>query len=70
MALIKCPECKAQVSNQAASCPKCGFELKQQGAADQVASSFVMLLKVILGGVAVLLGGFLLFLWWFATHAK
>ncbi|VAX17744.1 hypothetical protein MNBD_NITROSPINAE03-237 [hydrothermal vent metagenome] len=25
MALIKCPECSAQVSEQASACPKCGY---------------------------------------------
>ena len=28
MALIKCPECQSEVSDQALSCPKCGFPLK------------------------------------------
>lgn len=28
MALIKCPECNNQISDQADSCPKCGYELK------------------------------------------
>ncbi len=27
MALIKCPECKADVSDNAAACPKCGYAL-------------------------------------------
>lgn len=25
MALIECPECKSEISDQADSCPKCGF---------------------------------------------
>lgn len=28
MALIACPECKQQVSNQAASCPHCGMPIQ------------------------------------------
>lgn len=28
MALIECPECKNKISDQADSCPKCGYELK------------------------------------------
>ncbi len=28
MALIKCPECGGQISDQAASCPHCGYVLK------------------------------------------
>ena len=27
MALIQCPECKAEISDHAASCPRCGFPL-------------------------------------------
>ncbi len=27
MALIKCPECGADVSNVAESCPKCGYPI-------------------------------------------
>ena len=30
MALIKCPECNSQISDQADSCPKCGYELKSK----------------------------------------
>ena len=29
MALIKCPECGNKVSDQAANCPKCGYELRE-----------------------------------------
>ena len=28
MALIKCPECGRQVSNQASACPNCGYPIK------------------------------------------
>ncbi len=37
MALIECPECKAQISDQAAACPQCGFAAAvaaQESAAD------------------------------------
>ena len=30
MALIKCPECKNNVSDKAESCPKCGYELNKK----------------------------------------
>ena|SRR5438876_5525280 len=30
MALISCPECNSQVSDRAASCPKCGYPLGQE----------------------------------------
>lgn len=29
MALVSCPECKASVSDQASSCPHCGYPIKQ-----------------------------------------
>ncbi len=29
MALIKCPECGSEVSEQAASCPKCGYPIRE-----------------------------------------
>ena len=29
MALIKCPECKKQVSDSAETCPHCGYKLKE-----------------------------------------
>lgn len=29
MALIKCPECNNDISDQAEKCPKCGYELKK-----------------------------------------
>lgn len=31
MALITCPECGNEVSDKAASCPKCGYTLRQSG---------------------------------------
>ena len=30
MALIKCPECKKSISDKADTCPKCGYELKNE----------------------------------------
>ncbi len=27
MAIINCPECKSEISNQAPNCPKCGFPI-------------------------------------------
>lgn len=29
MALINCPECKRETSDQARSCPQCGYPIKQ-----------------------------------------
>jgi ribosomal protein L7/L12 len=30
MSLIRCPECSTEVSNQAISCPKCGYPMQKQ----------------------------------------
>lgn len=38
MALIECPECQSQVSDQAESCPKCGYPLEKQREAVRPAS--------------------------------
>jgi hypothetical protein len=29
MALIKCPECSRQISDQAAACPECGYPIRK-----------------------------------------
>lgn len=39
MALIKCPECKKDISDKALVCPKCGYELKSEGTLNQVKNS-------------------------------
>lgn len=31
MAMIKCPECGKEVSNQANNCPNCGYVLNKAG---------------------------------------
>ena len=33
MALIHCPECQGEVSDQAASCPHCGYPMHESAAA-------------------------------------
>lgn len=30
MALIRCPECEAEVSDKATSCPKCGYPINKE----------------------------------------
>jgi len=34
MALISCPECKKQISDTAANCPKCGYQLSPEKIAE------------------------------------
>lgn len=42
MALIKCPECSTEISDQAASCPKCGYPMR---AAATAGSDLALLIK-------------------------
>ena len=42
MALIDCPECNTEVSDQAAACPKCGYGLNQTGIAKQPKKRFFL----------------------------
>ena len=30
MALVKCPECSKQISDQAENCPSCGYSIKKE----------------------------------------
>lgn len=40
MALIKCPECKNNISDQAENCPKCGYQLKKQNIKEEIKDNF------------------------------
>lgn len=40
MALIKCPECGTEVSDKAATCPKCAYPIKQSAEEQIVEMSF------------------------------
>lgn len=40
MALIKCPECGKDVSDQAPACPNCGYMLKQETVSAKKSSSY------------------------------
>lgn len=61
MALIACPECSKEISDQASACPHCGNPLavvpEPPPAVESAASPGSFL--VILGGVAVAVGAFL-----------
>lgn len=39
MALINCPECNQEISDQAAKCPKCGYPIKAEQRKEAVASA-------------------------------
>lgn len=54
MALIKCPECSTEVSNQAKTCPKCSFPLTKK-----LNRKFLM---------GIFGGSILLFLAWYSGH--
>lgn len=58
MAIIMCPECKESVSNQAFSCPKCGYPINQpsSGTVTEInvrkkSRSTAIFLSLILGGI-------------------
>jgi hypothetical protein len=40
MALLSCPECEASVSDQASSCPHCGYPISKASVATQESHSF------------------------------
>lgn len=42
MAIMKCPECSKDVSDQAKSCPGCGFPIKGESSADPSGASNVV----------------------------
>jgi len=41
MALIKCPECQSEISDQALTCPRCGFPLKKGASSESDANKIV-----------------------------
>lgn len=45
MAIIKCPECKKNISDKAESCPHCGYELKQKSVSNTVNKTIDQLKK-------------------------
>ena len=63
MALIKCPECKNSISDQAEVCPKCGYELTTKKTATNSSNNFIS--KINFKYVAIILiliiGAFFLF---------
>ncbi len=66
MALIKCPECNNQISDQADSCPKCGYELKKKAKETEnkeESKSFIKKgnLKYLIIVLVIIVGAFLFF---------
>lgn len=60
MALIKCPECGEEISDQAISCPKCGLPIKR--------TDFEKRKENYLNGLSLLLGGIgFAVLWFFSS---
>lgn len=61
MALIKCTECGEQVSDQAATCPKCGAPIhkakKKSAWTKNIGCAGVMFVVLILLGLLLLLAG-------------
>lgn len=57
MALIKCPECKSEVSDKAKSCPKCGCPIDDSVRCIKCGSKNVETISGVSKGVSVLLWG-------------
>ena len=67
MALVKCPECKGDVSDRALACPHCGFPLKQEDEyvltkGSEEKSSFATFLQILawicwIGGLIIAISG-------------
>ena len=63
MALIKCPECNSDISDQAEKCPKCGYELKTSNEPEKKEKKFkgkVDYKYIILGLLIVVVGFYML----------
>lgn len=57
MALIQCPECAKEVSNQAPACPSCGYPISETGKADSTGVTQIIPTKS--RSIAILLALFL-----------
>lgn len=63
MALMKCPECNSDISDQAEKCPKCGYELKKTEETPKKEKKFkgkVDYKYIILGLLVVVVGFYML----------
>lgn len=58
MALIKCPECKNNISDQADTCPKCGYELKSSNNKKFELKKDKIDIKYIIIGLLIIVVGF------------
>ena len=59
MALIQCPDCKAEISDQAPACPKCGHPFAKKDNGPSAASPSI--LKIVLKVILILIGLYVLF---------
>ena len=58
MALIKCPECKNNISDQADLCPKCGYEINGNNSKSNNKSKNKFDYKYLLIGLLIVVVGF------------
>lgn len=64
MALIKCPECRGDVSDKAAVCPHCGYYKTQRRLYDSAHDEVSLGEKVFKVGAGVIwVGGFIVAIW-------
>ena len=54
MALIHCPECRCEISDQAAACPKCGYPVKRDTGTSQSDAAGVRQVLIARGKIAAI----------------
>ena len=57
MAIILCPECKKEVSDNAVSCPHCGYQLKETAHETNHGCLLVLILLAILFVIFIIIAG-------------
>lgn len=66
MSMIRCSECKKEVSSFAETCPHCGYRLKQDTCNEDMASKIVVgeyrryWIGALLGGIIAIIGGIII----------
>jgi len=57
MSIVKCPECQKDISNQAITCPHCGYQLKETAHGMGGCGLFLLIVCAIIVAVLVISAG-------------
>ena len=57
MSIIQCPECKKEISNQATSCPHCGYKLKETAQGMGGCGLFLLIVGAIIVAALIISAG-------------